>query len=344
VNHDEVAKLAGSYALGALDGEDLEVFERHLPDCWECRQRVQEYDEIYAEGAQVLAPVDPSPQLRSKLLGRISGTAHALPAEALPAPTPSEPPPAQTPSEPTASPPPAAAVPAGPWRQAYGWYAQAAGAILAVGVGLSGWMIADHRGQDLTRVREALQAQEEDRLQLELQLDTITRAQERTLAELSDLRGRLRRSRTTAGERGSELARIQEEIRALEADLARRDADVSLRRRLLELLAAPDARIASLTGREGAPAASGRVVWLNGEVGFLGRALPSLPADKTYELWAIVDSSPVPAGLFAVDDEGNSTGTFTLDPAPAHVDAFALTLEPAGGVDAPTGDMILVME
>jgi len=72
VSHDDLQAMAGSYALGALDGEDLAAFQRHLPACFACRQRVMEFEEVYAEGALGLAPVEPSPDLRGRLLDRIA--------------------------------------------------------------------------------------------------------------------------------------------------------------------------------------------------------------------------------------------------------------------------------
>ena len=55
--------------------------------------------------------------------------------------------------------------------------------------------------------------------------------------------------------------------------------------------------------------------------------------------------APLRAGLFEVDAEGNTSGTFTLDEElPLQLDAFALTLEPAGGVPQPTSEPILVTD
>jgi anti-sigma-K factor RskA len=81
MTHEELATLAGAYALGALDGEELQTFRAHLPGCWECRQRVQEFEEVQAEGSLALPPVKPAPELKGKLLARISGQGPVLPPE-----------------------------------------------------------------------------------------------------------------------------------------------------------------------------------------------------------------------------------------------------------------------
>ncbi|CAN5149069.1 anti-sigma factor [soil metagenome] len=58
--------------------------------------------------------------------------------------------------------------------------------------------------------------------------------------------------------------------------------------------------------------------------------MPRLPDDETYQLWLIHDGKPVPAGLV----DGNASKVL-LDGDPATAQAAAITIEPAGGVDAP---------
>ena len=69
--------------------------------------------------------------------------------------------------------------------------------------------------------------------------------------------------------------------------------------------------------------------------------LPPAPAGRAYELWAIVGTRPLPSGVFGVDAEG--TGSLRVPPLAAarRVNRFAVTLEPAQGVPAPTGQMYL---
>jgi len=60
--------------------------------------------------------------------------------------------------------------------------------------------------------------------------------------------------------------------------------------------------------------------------------LPALPAAETYQLWAMIDGQPISVGLLGTHP---STASFTLDPTDL-TDAFAVTVEPAGGSLAPT--------
>jgi anti-sigma-K factor RskA len=82
VSHEELIALCGPYALGVLDPDDRQSVGEHLADCWDCRQRVLEFEETFAEGAKVLPPVQPSPRVKNQLMERISGSRQALEASA----------------------------------------------------------------------------------------------------------------------------------------------------------------------------------------------------------------------------------------------------------------------
>jgi anti-sigma-K factor RskA len=60
-----------------------------------------------------------------------------------------------------------------------------------------------------------------------------------------------------------------------------------------------------------------------------------------YQLWLVTDGAPVSAALITPDPDGAAralvSGVGTIEPK-----AFALTVEPAGGVPAPTGAMFLL--
>jgi hypothetical protein len=73
---------------------------------------------------------------------------------------------------------------------------------------------------------------------------------------------------------------------------------------------------------------------------FVAANLPQLAPDKIYELWFIADGKPVPAGTFGVDATGRS-GTVTVSGVADRVQAWAVTVEPRGGVPQPTGTMVL---
>ncbi|HUP21596.1 MAG TPA: anti-sigma factor [Thermoanaerobaculia bacterium] len=98
-----------------------------------------------------------------------------------------------------------------------------------------------------------------------------------------------------------------------------------------------------LAGLESAPRASG-VAHLRSDqqsAVFQAFGLPPLSPERTYQLWSIRTGSPVSAGIFQVDAGGDATVEVGELPPQAEIDAWAVTVEPAGGVPAPTGDMVL---
>ena len=72
---------------------------------------------------------------------------------------------------------------------------------------------------------------------------------------------------------------------------------------------------------------------------FWDRSLEEPAGDRVYELWLIGAEGPVPAGIFRPDSEDT---VLVEDLRPGLI--LALTEEPAGGVDQPTGDVLLSAE
>jgi anti-sigma-K factor RskA len=85
------------------------------------------------------------------------------------------------------------------------------------------------------------------------------------------------------------------------------------------------------------------MIWQPTEGGLLVAAgLPPAPAGKTYQLWAIAgQNAPVSAGVFEVDPKGSASLRVPKLAGVDKVDVFAVTLEPAGGLPAPSGPMVL---
>lgn len=111
---------------------------------------------------------------------------------------------------------------------------------------------------------------------------------------------------------------------------------------LRELLRDPATQIVALRGVGPSPQATGRVLWhaVNGGHLFVAN-LPAPPPGKAYELWTIGDAAPQQAGVFQVDAQGRGSHRVAPVEGGKPVKVFAVTLEPAGGVPAPTGPMVL---
>lgn len=138
-------------------------------------------------------------------------------------------------------------------------------------------------------------------------------------------------------------ARYERRLDTLAREAATLKAELERQAAVLDILRDPGTQMVVLNGLEPSPTARARMMWHEKAGGLLVAAgLPAPPPGKAYELWAIVGKGPpVPAGVFRVDARG--TGSLRVAPLPGvgRVDVFAVTLEPEGGVPAPTGPMYL---
>jgi hypothetical protein len=140
------------------------------------------------------------------------------------------------------------------------------------------------------------------------------------------------------GEMAREQARVKEALARNEAVLRE---EAAFYRGAVELLRDPATRVVDLRGQPAAPGAVARIVWHDAGGGLLFAAnLPPAPAGKAYELWTIAGAAPRAAGIFTPDASGRATLSVAAAPG-MPVKIFAVTLEPEGGVDTPTGPMIL---
>jgi anti-sigma-K factor RskA len=144
------------------------------------------------------------------------------------------------------------------------------------------------------------------------------------------------------------MRREREELRSRSADLVTRldSAQRNLARRDLQVrvLESEDVRVLFLGGKAPQPDARAKVFWSDkAKRGVLVAAnLQPLPAGKQYELWVFAKGKPVAAGVFDVDPSGRVLAESSDLSAIEAAENFAVTVEPRGGVSAPTGPIVLV--
>ena len=141
----------------------------------------------------------------------------------------------------------------------------------------------------------------------------------------------------------AERSRLARQVEALdrEVDLARAEARQAAQ--ALQILAAPSVRSVVLAGLEPSPGAAGHA-YVNPQTRdalFYAFNLPRLEEDKTYQLWFIAGGKPVSAGTFAVDERGSGRLRVEKVTPVEDIQAWAVTIEPRGGVPQPTGAMVL---
>lgn len=133
-----------------------------------------------------------------------------------------------------------------------------------------------------------------------------------------------------------------------QAVITQLEGEVQQQQELLTVLAAREARLINMGGLDASPEGYGKIVWAPTE----GRAvlqmanLPPPPQNKDYQLWLIKDEqAPISAGVFHFDQSRRDlffvVDQFDAEPSPS-ANAFAVTLEPEGGMPQPTGDMFLL--
>jgi anti-sigma-K factor RskA len=136
----------------------------------------------------------------------------------------------------------------------------------------------------------------------------------------------------------------EQRLDALARDADQLKAELRSQQTVIAILRDPATQVVALAGQAPAPTARARMMWHEKAGGvFVATGLPAAPAGKAYQLWAIAGSNaPVSAGVFSVDASG--AGSLLVRPLPGVtiVNAFAVTLEPAGGLPAPSGEMYLL--
>ena len=110
------------------------------------------------------------------------------------------------------------------------------------------------------------------------------------------------------------------------------------------VLAAPDLARIDLAGQPAAPSASARAFWSRSRgLVFTASNLPAPPPGRAYQLWVLTKQpAPISAGMMKPDASGRVNVRFDMPADLPRPVALAVTLEPEGGVAAPTGDKYLV--
>lgn len=133
----------------------------------------------------------------------------------------------------------------------------------------------------------------------------------------------------------NELVRLREQVQEAQSEFRRlHDA--------IELVAAPGTRMAELAGTNEMPGAHATLAFdKNGRAILMAKGLPPPPAGKAYQLWFIAGGRPIPGKVFTTDSSGAGMVSDQIPADALKAAVFAITLEPEGGVQQPTGAMYL---
>ena len=141
------------------------------------------------------------------------------------------------------------------------------------------------------------------------------------------------------------LNRLQDQMERERRTAEALAKELSDEREMRELLTAPGVRMTQLAGLGAAQSASAKLAVdpQTGRAMLFAYNLPPAPAGKAYQLWFIADlKHPVPGAVFNTDQRGRAVMRDQVPEAGRNASVFAVTLEPAGGVSAPTGEKYLL--
>jgi anti-sigma-K factor RskA len=301
VDEDRYTEFAPDYALGQLEGEDLEAFESHLAaGCAACERELASMDAV-GDALAYSVPLVPAPEaLRDRVLAAVEAD---LAAE------------------------------------------QAAGELPALPAAPAPSMVDGRAaGQPLYRGQPTVEpTYQPSPAEWPPKRDVAAERKgggfAARLAPALAFAGVLATAIT-----GSMAWRSNVQLTHLRADLERLQAENLQLSRVMDVVGSDRLRLIALGGTEASPDSRGRVLWSPDEkkAVFYASGLPRPPAGRDYQLWVIEGQTPRSEGVFPVDARGRATHVLPEVPAPGNVGAFAVTLEPAGGVPQPTGAMVLL--
>jgi len=141
-----------------------------------------------------------------------------------------------------------------------------------------------------------------------------------------------------------EMAQLGDRLDQANGELARERESLTRERQARELITSPEASLATLAGTEMARSARARLAFdrNSGRAMLMAYDLPPAPSGKAYQLWYIAEGKPpMPGQVFNTDSAGHAEMSGQLSEQARAATSFAVTLEPAAGVSAPSGPMYL---
>ncbi|MFN0158121.1 MAG: anti-sigma factor domain-containing protein [Bacteroidota bacterium] len=149
----------------------------------------------------------------------------------------------------------------------------------------------------------------------------------------------------TIDEQNKQLVSVGNEKQELQTQLVALKDELQRKQEILNVLAAKQVEIAVMNGLDVHPVGYGKIIWDPERKRAILQVsnLPAIPSDKDYQLWVVKGKQPISAGVFVVHDaESNYFKIENLAVTdPKEIAAFAVTLEPKGGVPQPTGAMYM---
>lgn len=334
MKHEEYKEMLELAALDALGEDDVRALEAHISTCDECRAELAELRDAAAMLVFYAEPVTPSAELNARIL-RVSRTTPRItrtPGREV----------SESGDEGESDEAEQTSAPSGSVTQRQAWRRRwsqpsrlrAVVAALILIVLIVALVVLWNRDR-ATRVELARLSSRNDEMQAELG---------RLARRNDELQAELERTSKHNEELQAELNRLPNRNNQRPGTINPREPGVPATPGTPPEIAENDSRVVELTATGAAPRARARLSYnmRTGVIELVVSDMPPLPAGKTYQLWLLIGGSPVSAGTFNTGPGGRAMLHGQLAAAALEASAFAVTLEPAGGSNKPTGPKYLL--
>ena len=227
---------------------------------------------------------------------------------------------------------------------ALAWFGLAAAAVIVIAA-LGAWnvslqrQVTDSQGQ----VANLQQALTDTRQQATDAAAQVTSLQARISEAQAQLTAAIDRANTSDAQVTSlqqQIQTMQVQVASYQQQIATTDQNLTLIGQAIAAATAAGSNVATLASTTPDSSAAGMAIFPATGPGYIMvEGLPDIAADQTYEAWYGVGDEMTSAGLVTVGPHGVAI-VGGLDPI-AGTDTIALTVEPAGGVDQPTGTPVV---
>lgn len=332
MTHEELEDAVPLYAVGALERAERQAMEAHLlSGCVSCHTALKEYQSVAVLVPFGLPLTSPPRTLKAKIM------ASRTPAATEPT--------AQQPAQPSLEPgewmnhlfPPESS----PHAQSLGWVLGLAALVVLAGAGYFTWMSYTRTIEDSSKLAQ-LQAQADAASSKLTSLQQQLSEREKSLAQI---REDLQRRTADMAELKDLLIQRESELEDLRLQFAQRVGQRTgmPQDELAVVLRNPTVKAVSLVGTNVAKQAGGLLLYdpRTQKIWFYSVNLPECPNGTIYQLWAMQEK-PVSVGVFHMDS--GETAHLLVKQLPLFMGAkkFAVSLEPPGGRQQPTGPFYLV--
>jgi len=137
--------------------------------------------------------------------------------------------------------------------------------------------------------------------------------------------------------------RLNRELQDLRGAAAHQADELKQTREMVDLMGAPDSVAVKLNPSPDMPTVQAHVMFnMRKRMLMYSGTLPPPPPKMTYQLWLVPASgNPISEGVFSPKSNAEDLWMMPLPPG-AVAKAFAVTIEPAGGMPQPTGPKVLI--